>query len=170
MTIDEVLKNTDVSNESVSQLKRERDEYRKKYMQYMLEEQAFLHAVNQLALCGMISKEALKAILDMKTSETEIICNTLIKWIISKIWVQTWTLFFLRGIYVISLCNHMTKKIFKREFYIQFYEENSRRRTMNTTNDTVMFVMGMMFTLTIVMCLKTKKVTDEAMKVLHEKR
>ena len=40
MTIDEVLKNTDVSNESVSQLKRERDEYRKKYLQYMLEEQA----------------------------------------------------------------------------------------------------------------------------------
>lgn len=71
---------------------------------------------------------------------------------------------------MISLCNHMTKKIFKREFYIQFYEENSRRRTMNTTNDTVMFVMGMMFTLTIVMCLKTKKVTDEAMKVLREKR
>lgn len=79
MTIDEVLKNTDVSNESVSKLKRERDEYRKKYLQYMLEEQAFLHAVNQLALCGMISNEALKAILDMKISETEIICNTLIK-------------------------------------------------------------------------------------------
>ena len=79
MTIDEVLKNTDVSNESVSQLKRERDEYRKKYMQYMLEAQALDHAVNQLALCGMISNEALKAILDMKISETEIICNTLIK-------------------------------------------------------------------------------------------
>lgn len=79
MTIDEVLKNTDVSNESVSQLKRERDEYRKMYMQYMLEEQAFLHAVNQLALCGMISKEALGAILDMKISETVIISKTLIK-------------------------------------------------------------------------------------------
>ena len=79
MTIDEVLKNTDVSNESVSHLKRERDEYRKMYMQYMLEEQAFLHAVNQLALCGMISKEALGAILDMKISETVIISKTLIK-------------------------------------------------------------------------------------------
>ena len=64
----------------------------------------------------------------------------------------------------------LTEKIFKREFCIQFYEENSRRRTMNTTNDTVMFVMGMMFTLTIVMCLKTKKVTDEAMKVLRERK
>ena len=41
---------------------------------------------------------------------------------------------------------------------------------MNTTNDTVMFVMGIMFTLTIMMCIKTKKVTDEAMKVLREKR
>lgn len=79
MTIDEVLNNTDMSNESVSHLKQERDEYRKKYLQYMLEEQAFLHAVNQMALCGMISKEALKAILDMKNSETDIICKTLIK-------------------------------------------------------------------------------------------
>ena len=66
--------------------------------------------------------------------------------------------------------NFLTEKIFEREFYIQFYEENSRRRTMNTTNDTVMFVMGMMFTLTIIMCLKTKKVTDEVMKVLREKK
>ena len=41
---------------------------------------------------------------------------------------------------------------------------------MNTTNDTVMFVMGMMFTLTIIMCLKTKKVTDEVIKVLREKK
>ena len=41
---------------------------------------------------------------------------------------------------------------------------------MNTTNDTVMFVMGMMFTHTIIMCLKTKKVTDEVMKVLREKK
>lgn len=79
MTIDEVLNNTDMSNESVSHLKRERDEYRKMYLQYMLEEQAFLHAVNQMALCGMISKEALRAILDMKTSETIIISKTLIK-------------------------------------------------------------------------------------------
>ena len=79
MTIDEVLKNTDVSNESVSQLKRERDEYRKKYLQYMLGGGGGGGGVNQLALCGMISNEALKAILDMKISETEIICNTLIK-------------------------------------------------------------------------------------------
>lgn len=79
MTIDEVLNNTDMSNESVSHLKRERDEYKKMYLQYMLEEQAFLHAVNQMALCGMISKEALRAILDMKTSETIIISKTLIK-------------------------------------------------------------------------------------------
>ena len=61
-------------------------------------------------------------------------------------------------------------RIFKREFCIRYYEENSRRRTMNTTNDTVMFVMGMMFALTIIMCLKTKKVTDEVMKVLREKK
>ena len=64
----------------------------------------------------------------------------------------------------------MTKKIFKREFYIQFYEENSRRRTMNTTSDTMMFITGMMFALVIMMCLKTKKVTDEAMKVLRERK
>lgn len=41
---------------------------------------------------------------------------------------------------------------------------------MNTTNDTMMFIMGMMFTFTIMMCLKTKKVTDEAMKVLRERK
>lgn len=64
----------------------------------------------------------------------------------------------------------MIEKIFKREFYIRYYEEDSRRRTMNTTSDTMMFVTGMMFTLVIMMCLKTKKVTDEAMKVLRERK
>lgn len=61
-------------------------------------------------------------------------------------------------------------KIFKREFYIQCYEENSRRRTMNSTSDTMIFVTGMLFALTIMLCWKTKKVTDEVMKVLREKK
>ena len=61
-------------------------------------------------------------------------------------------------------------RIFKREFYIRFYEENSRRRTMNSTSDTMIFVTGMMFMLTIMLCWKTKKVTDEVMKVLREKK
>ena len=61
-------------------------------------------------------------------------------------------------------------RIFKREFYIQSYEENSRRRTMNSTSDTMIFVTGMMFALTIMLCWKTKKVTDEVMKVLREKK
>lgn len=60
--------------------------------------------------------------------------------------------------------------IFKREFYIQCYEENSRRRTMNSTSDTMIFVTGMLFALTIMLCWKTKKVTDEVMKVLREKK
>ena len=41
---------------------------------------------------------------------------------------------------------------------------------MNTTNDTMMFITGMMFALVIMMCLKTKKVTDDAMKVLRERK
>lgn len=61
-------------------------------------------------------------------------------------------------------------RIFKREFYIQCYEENSRRRTMNSTSDTMIFVTGMLFALTIMLCWKTKKVTDEVMKVLREKK
>lgn len=61
-------------------------------------------------------------------------------------------------------------RIFKREFYIQYYEENSRRRTMNSTSDTMIFVTGMLFALTIMLCWKTKKVTDEVMKVLREKK
>ena len=60
--------------------------------------------------------------------------------------------------------------IFKREFCIQCYEENSRRRTMNNTSDTMIFVTGMMFAITIMLCWKTKKVTDEAIKVLREKK
>ena len=60
--------------------------------------------------------------------------------------------------------------IFKREFYIQCYEENSRRRTMNSTSDTMIFVTGMLFALTIMLCWKTKKVTDEVIKVLREKK
>ena len=60
--------------------------------------------------------------------------------------------------------------IFKREFCIQYYEENSRRRTMNSTSDTMIFVTGMLFALTIMLCWKTKKVTDEVMKVLREKK
>ena len=60
--------------------------------------------------------------------------------------------------------------IFKREFCIRYYEENSRRRTMNSTSDTMIFVTGMMFALTIMLCWKTKKVTDEVMKVLREKK
>ena len=61
-------------------------------------------------------------------------------------------------------------RIFKREFCIRYYEENSRRRTMNSTSDTMIFVTGMMFALTIMLCWKTKKVTDEVMKVLREKK
>ena len=41
---------------------------------------------------------------------------------------------------------------------------------MNSTSDTMTFVTGMMFALIIMLCWKTKKVTDEAMKVLREKR
>lgn len=63
----------------------------------------------------------------------------------------------------------MIERIFKREFYIRYYEENSRRRTMNNTSDTMIFVTGMMFACTIMLCWKTKKVTDEAMKVLRGK-
>lgn len=64
----------------------------------------------------------------------------------------------------------MIGKIFNREFYTLYYEEKSRRRTMNTTSDTMIFVTGMMFACTILLCWKTKKVTDEAMKVLRERK
>lgn len=65
---------------------------------------------------------------------------------------------------------YVIEMIFKREFYIQCYEENSRRRTMNNTSDTMTFVTGMMFALIIMLCWKTKKVTDEVMKALREKK
>lgn len=41
---------------------------------------------------------------------------------------------------------------------------------MNNTSDTMIFVTGMMFAITIMLCWKTKKVTDEAIKVLREKK
>ena len=41
---------------------------------------------------------------------------------------------------------------------------------MNSTSDTMIFVTGMLFALTIMLCWKTKKVTDEVMKVLREKK
>lgn len=79
MTIDEVLKNTDLSNESVSSLKHSRDEEKIEHMYYMLMSQAYSHAIEQLALCGMISKEAQKVIHDMVNNETDIIRENLIK-------------------------------------------------------------------------------------------
>lgn len=79
MTIDEVLKNTDMSNESISKLKSDKEEYRKEYLHYMLKSQAYSHAIEQLALCGMISKEAQKLIFDMVNNETDIIRERLIK-------------------------------------------------------------------------------------------
>ena len=41
---------------------------------------------------------------------------------------------------------------------------------MNTSSDTLIFATGVMFTIAIMLCWRTKKVTDEAIKVLREKR